>query len=885
MTSRKYLIRLFREIVGQMRRPAGGVSILAMTTQVEDVGAAVADPFQSYAPQPNHYDELFGPGDVIRPHWKVFADLFRALPVERQMSRVGRLNRLVRENGIADDIFADLTKTHDPWKIDLFPVIFSTSEWAWLERAVTQRARLFDAILGDIYGPQELLRTGAIPPLMILNDAAYLRPCREMGCGAGQLDFYAVDLARSPGGTWRVLDNHAETPAGSGFALANRVVHSQVAGDIFRAVNGLRLAPFYQKLQAELMSRVNRDDPLIALLTPGPRHEDYFGHAYLARYLGLVLMEGGDMRTVGNRVYMKTLEGLKLVDLIVRCVEGGSADALELNPNGFLGPVGLMQAVRKTPNLVTNMLGSAIIENRGLGRYLPSLSKQLLGEELELQDAPRWWLGDEAGRAHVFANFNRMIIRRAREGTGRPGGAELGRNPAKLSQEQAAALRSDIQLNGRALVAEEPVGFATTPSWTPAGLKPAPYAVRLFVARFGDSYHVMPGGIALTVDAQTGVSLSASEGQTRDVWVTSATEVSNHVSLMRPPIEGSGVQRAGKGLRSRAADNLFWLGRYTERADSTMRLMRAALTRMRDEGAESQAGEAVRKSLAAILAKGYAARKTPPAKEPLKAVESLVVTLMSSTDRAYSLPSTLESAHRVASVLRDRLSVEAWNTLQTFQTNPVWRGEITPGGIADIIDTLDQGVLTLAAFNGMIAENMTRNPGWRFLDIGRRMERAARLSELLLALFGEAQDDDSETSGLLFTLEASDSIITFRSRYLFAPVLSLVLDLLLLDETNPRSIAFQLAAVDGQLGALPQASQSGIQTEEQRMILELLTAVRLAKVSQLAQVGAGGSRVEFKALFLQIVNGLPKLSEAITRRYFNLTEDELRRVYSRNTAP
>ncbi len=853
-----------------------------MTTQVEDVDAASVDLFESYAPQPNHYDELFGPGDVIRPHWKVFADLFRALPGERQMARVARLNRLVRENGIAEDIFADLTKSAEPWKIDLFPVIFSTGEWAWLERAVTQRARLFDAILGDIYGPQDLLRSGAIPPLMILNDQAYLRPCREMSGEAARLDFYAVDLARSPTGGWRVLDNHAETPAGSGFALANRVVHSQVAGDIFRAINGLRLAPFYQKMQAELLSRVDRDDPLIALLTPGPRHEDYFGHAYLARYLGLVLMEGGDMRVVGNRVYMKTLEGLKLVDLILRCVEGGRADALELNPNGFLGPVGLMQAVRKTPGLVTNMLGTAIIENRGLGRYLPALAKQLLSEELELLDAPRWWLGDEGARSHVFENFDRMVIRRAREGTGRPGGADAGRNPAKMSLEQIAALRGDIELNGRALVAEEPVGFATTPSWTPNGLKPAPYAVRLFVARLGGAYHVMPGGIALTVDAQTGVSLSAPKGQTRDVWVTSATEISSHVTLMRPPVEASGVQRSNKGLRSRAADNLFWLGRYTERADSTMRLMRAALIRMRDEGAESQAGEAVRMALAAILAKDFVAPKTH-IKEPLKAVEDLVITLMSATDRAYSLPSTLESAHRVASVLRDRLSVEAWNTLQTFQTSPVWRGEATPGGIAEIIDVLDQGVLSLAAFNGMIAENMTRNPGWRFLDIGRRLERAARLSELLLALFGEAQDDDSETSGLLFTLEAADSIITFRSRYLFAPVLSLVLDLLLLDEANPRSIAFQLAAVDGQLGALPQASQSGVQTDEQRMILELLTAVRLAKVAQLAQAGLSGSRAEFKALFLQIVNGLPKLSEAITRRYFSLTEDELRRVYSRNT--
>jgi uncharacterized circularly permuted ATP-grasp superfamily protein/uncharacterized alpha-E superfamily protein len=849
-------------------------------TQLEDPVEALADPFQTYAPHFNTYDELLDPGGAIRPHWRTFSGLFHALPPERQMQRVVRLNRLVRENGIADDIFADLTKNGDPWKIDLLPVIFSTAEWAFLERAVIQRARLFNAMLSDVYGPQELLKSGAIPPLIILNDPAYLRPSVNLPGGAPGLDFYAVDIARGPDGAWRVLDNHAETPAGSGFALANRVVHAQVAGDMFRAVNGLRLAPFYQKLQSELLSRVNRDDPLIALLTPGPRHADYFGHAYLARYLGLVLMEGGDMRVAGGRVYMKTLEGLKLIDLIVRCVEGAAADPLELNPHGYLGPVGLMQAVRKSPGLVTNMLGSGVIENRGLGPYIPALSRALLGEDLELHDAPRWWLGDAAARRHVFSNFGGMVIRRAREGTGRPGGADAGRDPGKLSQDQAAALRSEIELNGAALVAEQPVGFATTPSWTPSGLKPAPYAVRLFAARIGGAYHVMPGGIALTVDAKTGVSLAAAEGHTRDVWVTSATEISSQISLMRPPAEASGVQRAGKGLRSRAADNLFWLGRYNERADGSMRLMRAALTRMRDDGAESQAGEAVRKALTAILAKDFVPAK-PPVAEPLKAVEDLVVTLMTSTDRAYSLPRTLDSAHQAASVLRDRLSSEAWKTMQTFQTNPLWRGETAPGGVADIIDALDQGVAALAAFNGMVAENMTRNPGWRFLDIGRRLERAVNLAELLLALFSAAQEDDSETSGLLFTLEAADSIITFRSRYLFAPVLPLVLDLLLLDESNPRSIAYQLATVEEHLSALPQASRSGVQTEEQRMILELLTRVRLAKVSELAHVGADGARAEFTALFSFIADGVPRLSEAITRRYFNLTEDELRRVYSR----
>jgi len=880
------LLDFVRQVFERLRRgaasPPEGTHSLAMTASVEGVGAVERDQFRAYVPLDGHYDEVVAPDGSIRPHWQIFANRLRVMPPENQAKRVARLKRLVQENGVADDIYADIRLQTDPWKIDLLPLIVSPAEWKWLERAIAQRARLFNVILRDIYGPQTLLRSGAIPPGLIFSDPAYLRACLGIDPGEVFLDFYAVDLARGPGGTWRVLDNHAETPAGTGFALANRVLHSQVAGDLFRAVNALRLAPFYQKLQTELLNRANRDNPLIALLTPGPRHEDYFSHAYLARYLSLVLMEGGDLRVVGNRVFMKTLEGLKPVDLIVRCVEAINADPLELNPNGFMGPAGLVQAVRRTPRLVSNMLGSAIVENRGLCPYLPALARDLIGEDLLLPGPPRWWLGDAAGRAHVLSNLDRMIIRKAHEGTGRPGRAEAGLIPAAMTPEARSRLIADIELNGAALVAEEPVGFATMPSWTPTGLVPAPFAVRIFAAHVNGSYHVMPGGLAMTVDSDTGVALSASEGRSRDVWVISEKEVPQHISLLRPPVEVAGYQRAGRGLRSRSADNLFWLGRYAERADNSLRLLRTVLNRLREEDAANPAGEAAYKALSTIIAKDVPPDAAAKADMSPKAIEQMARHILSSTERAHGLPMTLEHAHRIASVLRDRLSLDAWNTLQTFQTNPVWRGEALPSSIMEMIDIIDQGIITLAAFNGLIAENMTRHYGWRFLDIGRRLERANALAELFLALFGELRDEETEASALIFLLEAADSIITFRTRYLFAPVLSMVIDLLVLDEANPRSIAFQLAAIDQHLSALPQASQSGVQNEEQRMSLSLLTAVRLAKPATLAHAEGGGARPEFKALFSSLVSELPRLSSVITRRYFNLTEDEQQRVHARS---
>lgn len=839
------------------------------------------DTFAGYSPLAGVYDELMDQAGNIRAHWQPFVQAFGNLDEADRDARAGKLKRLVRENGIAHDIFTDSSVSADPWKINLIPLIFAPDEWRWIEKALTQRAHLLDAVLKDIYGPQELLKSGKIPPRLIFNDPAFLRPCKGIKASGRFLDFYAADLARGPDGQWRVIDSHAETPAGSGFALVNRVVHSQVAGDLFRRCNALRLASYYQRLQTELLTRANRDDPVIALLTPGPHHEDYFGHAYLARYLGFILVEGGDLRVIGSRVYMKTLEGLQPVDLIIRCVEGAGADPLELDPSGFLGPAGLLQAVRKYPHLAVNSIGSAIAENRALGDYLPGLCKELLGEDLALLDSPRCWLGDPACRQQFFNNFDRMVVRRAHEGTGRPGRAERAKIPAGMSAAGRESLKLDIGLNGDALVAEEQIGLATLPSWTSKGLRPRPYAVRLYVAVIGGEYQVMPGGIALTIETDSAASLAAPEGYSRDVWVVSPTEITSYATLLRPPADESQIHRAGKGLRSRVADNLFWLGRYAERADWTMRLMRGALSRWREDRGPLQSSGVIRQALYTLLNKDRRGLKALEADTTPTAIEQLVETLMSSSGRSYGLRRTLENLHCVASLVRNRLSVEVWRTLQTFHSQGAWRREAGPASAGEALDLLDGGIGALAAFNGMVAENMTRNYGWRFLDIGHRLERASNLAELLLALFGQAREEDDETGGLLFTLEVADCIITFRSRYLFAPVMPLVLDLLLIDEANPRSIAFQLAAISAHLEALPQASHGRVLTEEQRMILDLLTRVRLAKVMALSQAGENRSRNEFKALFSQLITELPRLSEAITRRYFNLTEDQLRRVYTR----
>jgi uncharacterized circularly permuted ATP-grasp superfamily protein/uncharacterized alpha-E superfamily protein len=825
------------------------------------------------------FDEVIGAGGSPRPHWKAFFEAFSALTFEEQARRQERLRRLVLENGIAHDLFAE-PGSQQPWSIDLIPIVISPAEWALLERGLIQRAVLYDLIAKDFYGPQSLLKSSKVPPRLVFSDPAFLHACREPKPGPHLINFFAADLIRDASGAWRIIDVHAETPAGAGFALANRLLHGQLMGGVFRACRGVRLARYFQELQTELLQRIERDDPLIALLTPGPRHEDYFSHAYLSRYLGFQLVEGGDLRVIGSRVYMKTLEGLKPIDLIIRCVEGSRCDPLELDPSQFAGPAGLVQALRKNQRLLINFLGSSVIENRGLAPSLQQAAKTLLGQDLLLQDTARRWLGDMEARVFVFANPERFVIRHAHEGTGRPGRAEQGIMPEKLSARELEALQFELGANGQNYVAEERHESATAPSWTPAGLKARTFAMRLYVWAADGDYRVMPGGLAMSLDGTPGVAMSGKDGHSRDVWICSEEGAAvPHISLMRPAGEVAHVLRAGVGLRSRIANDLYWLGRYGERADWVMRLMRGALTRADDTGTGGT-GDGGPKALELILAKDQPPGTFEPLSTDARAIEQAVRLLMTSAGRTYSVPWLKDSILRVGNNVRERLSLEVWQTLSRFSMI----GSPASADIADtvqLLDRLNSGIVTLASLNGLTAENMTRNYGWRFQDMGRRIERATNLADLLLKLFGEAPREEEETARLFFILNAADSTITFRQRYLFAPVLSLVLDLLMVDESNPRGIGFQLGKVTEHLEALPQASQHAPHTDEQQLILDLRTRVQLAKVRSLAHPDQGEKRTGLQELLTHLISGLPRLSEAITRRYFNLTEDELRRVYTR----
>ncbi len=832
---------------------------------------------QSYRQaQPRGYDELMDGAGKLRPHWRTLAAALADLSDAERAARSARLERRVRDTGIAYDIFADPTKPSQRWHLDLAPVVFSAAEWRWLEKALVQRARLSDAVLADLYGPRKLLAAGLIPPDLAFSDSAFLRPCQDILPAAGGLRFYAADLARGADGTWRIIDSHTETLAGVGFALANRVVHTHVIGDVFKRCNGIRLAAYFQALQSALTEHSGRDNARIALLTPGAHHEDYFSHAYLARYLGYLLVEGNDLRTKGGRVHLKTLEGLKEIDLIVRCVDGRNIDPLELDPGGFDGPAGLVRVTRRTPKLMVNAPGSGLVQNRGLGPYLPALAKHLLGEELELWDAPRWWLGDPQARQHVLDNLDGLVVRKAQEGTGRPGQAAIGRDSRTLSAAERELLRREIGLHGARLVAEAPIGFSHAPAFENKGLVPRSFAVRCFVALTANGYQLMPGGLAMTVDPDRAVALSAPDGQTRDVWVQGDAEQDPHISLWRPTVETARVERSQRVIQSRVADDLFWLGRYSERADWILRVLRSALRRVEEDDGPSTGRAAACKCIEIMLDKDAAG--TPREKRSDAQVEQMCKDLIGGDKGIRTLRRTVEGLYRVASLARDRLSLEAFLSLARFRPGDTWATSVATASPVAMLDLIEEGLASVSAFNGLMHENMTRNFGWSFLDMGRRLERGFNLSEAMLSLFVPPPEPEEERASLLLLLELADSFITYRSRYRLDPMPALVLDLLVLDETNPRSLAYQLAAISRHMETLPDARQGSTLAADRRLVLQLLTSVRLADIEAVAEEN---DRAAFEKLMREQVRQLPELSNALARHYFNLTDDAQHRVHTR----
>lgn len=825
---------------------------------------------ERYAATTGH-DEMCARDGGIRSHWHYLMRALNDMGSAELQHRREEAWRLVRENDVTYNIYGDPGGMGRPWKLDLVPLLIESEEWRTIETGLMQRAELLNLVLQDIYGPRELIRKGVIPPELVYGHEGFLYPCFNMPMpGSRALTFYAADLVRDVEGRISILSDRAQAPSGAGYALENRLVISRVLPSLFRDSHTHRLANFFRKARHALnkMSPRQGDEPNIVLMSPGPANEAYFEHAYLANYLGYTLVEGGDLTVRDGRVWLTTLEGLRPVDVILRRMDDSYCDPVELRDDSYLGVPGLTNVARGGNVAVANPLGSGVLENPALLSLLPKLSKVLLGESLRIPSVPVWWCGDRSQCDYVLSNLQHMVIKPIHAGVGFRFvfGSELAETELEL-------LRQRIKAKPHLYTGQEMLSMSTVPVLLKDGLQPRHTVLRSFLVADQNDYMVMPGGLTRVSSEEHKLVVSNQAGGiSKDTWVL-ATEPEKFVSLLTERRQARLAPDRGGEVPARVADNMFWVGRYAERAEFNSRVLRLTLQFL--ETGEGQETLAFRRLLYAVthLTTTFPGFTNQSVLNDFGQIEAELLAVISDGMKNGSLVQTLNALLRSARSVRDRLSSDTWRIINVIDKELYSLRAITTKNLVDALDELDSVVTALTAFSGLTLENMNRGRSWRFLDTGRRLERALQVTRLLQSTHIEAADEEEQILLSDSMLTIVDSLMTYRRRFRYGIKIPELFEVVIYDENNPRSLAYQLSTLEQHVTGLPRHSDGRSRTELERLGLETATMVRLADVNRLAQLNQATNRRDTLETFLNVLNTrLPALSDALTASYFRVAE-------------
>ncbi len=789
------------------------------------------------------YSAGIGRGDVVREAsnrsmWAAMADEIAAANQGDLTQARLRIQRQADEIGTGFRMPGDTDERK--WPLSPIPLMIDAREWSGIADAIVQRAGLMELLLADIYGAQRLVGNGLLPAALLNGSPHFLRPMVGLQPPGGhQLHFYAADIGRGPDGEWRVLADHTRTPTGAGYALENRLAVARVLPGLQTRLNIERLAPFFTDVRAGIAASSPRADPRIALLTPGRLNQSYAEQAHLARYLGMLLVEGEDLTVHDERLYLRTIEGLKRVDALWRRVDPRLLDPLAFDSRSRIGVAGLVDAMAAGNVVIANAPGAGVLESPAFAAFLPRLSIRLTGEDLRMPNIATWWCGQDSERDQVVARLDNMLISPAfaSEPRGLPNGPIIG---SDLDPTSRSTLLADFERRGVDYVGQELARLSTLPTVGENGLEPRPFLLRVFATRDASgAWQVMPGGFARIGEHLDVRAALIGEGAfSADVCIVSDQPVAP-VTLMAAADQVM-IRRNPGTLPSRVADNLFWLGRYLERAEAVLGLVRASIGGSFDvDGGAALASETISRLGNLIVASGAASNR---AKTRDADIIALARSALDDGSERSSVRTLLKQAREIGEGSRERLAADVWRLLDApFPTRD---------SIAARATQLHE---RLAALSGLSAENMGRTAGWRFLDLGRRIERAITVCRLLRALGGDASSADD----LAALLELTNSAIGYRQRYPTGLAPIAVRDLIALDAGNPRSLAFQVEAIAGHVAALPRLSDDGMAEAQQQLANALVAALATLSAERLDD-----HEVQ------SIENRLLAISDAIANRFF-----------------
>ena len=817
------------------------------------------------AGMPAPHDECFGQGGLPRPQWTGMIEAIERLGAARLNARWDEGRRIIREHGVTYNVYGDPQGRDRPWSLDPVPLILSAPEWRGLEAGLIQRSRLLNWVLRDLYlGTQRLIVDGFIPPELVYSNPGFLRPCRGLPvAGQVMLHLYGADLVRSASGQWMTFADRTQSASGTGYAHENRKVVSRVLPDEIREVSVRSLAPFFRSLRSflETLAPGRRENPVMVLMTPGPLNATYFEHAYLARHLGIPLVEGADLTVRDLRVCLKTLEGLQPVDVILRRVDDSFCDPLELRTESVLGVPGLVQAARAGHVTIANALGSGLVESPAFLTFLPALCRHLLDEDLLLPSVPTWWCGEAEGLRYVTSHLDRLVVKPAFGR--RRGHSWFGHQLAAADKTRLLEL---IASRPQDFVAQECVLPSSAPVWTPGGFERRSVLLRAYVATDGSEHAVLPGGltrVAASVEDPL-VSMQGGAGS-KDTWILRSGQDDDEESATAIPAHAS-TDRRLTGLPSRAADSLFWLGRYTERFEQYLRVLRCVLGQLASDTSPESSDRDNR--LGHLMAGIGFLLTTDPDDGPAD-LTGRILDWIYRFDGPGSIPDLMNRIRENAAAVRDRLSGDTWQILDRLVPQP--EVPTTRRSIAHAHGMMQGLILNLAAFNGLAMENMTRGPGWRFLDSGRRLERGFSMTTLITAA---AFVSGSPTPLLEMILDIADSGMTHRQRYFARARWPEVVEMLVRDVSNPRALAFQLSALRTHLEALQSEFRVGVDDRWSALIEGIQGRLLSAEFAREIPKQEGFDVHTLIALMETCTQGLAGLSDDLTQRYFSHTHPQ-----------
>ena len=775
------------------------------------------------------------------------------------------VDRIIKEHGITYNVYSEDQGVTRPWKMDTLPLIFAQEEWSRLGRALSQRAELLNLIFKDAYGSQTLLTGNLLPPHLVLANPHFCRPCHGLAHYIkNPIHVYAADIARSPDGNWWVLSDRLETSTGLGYALENRFISARIFPGLMRHLKVKRLNDFIGTLcrSYENLAYLHKDQPHIVLLTPGPSNETYYEQSYLARNLGYTLVEGADLTVRENRVYLKTISVVKEVDVIIRRLDTPWCDPLELRNESILGVPGLIDVLRNRRVAIANALGVSILESAALPAFLPGLCRQLLGEELKIPSAATWWCGQPKEKTYVLENLQKLVIRQTfRKSQGQ---ALFGSN---LSESSLNELRQKIRQAPHAFSAQEMVAQATTPIYKDGSFQPRNFLMRVYLIPTNNSWEIMPGGLARIAPDIDPTNVQK-DAESKDVWVIASGEENGEALKPEPVIIApQPVRRGNFDLPSRIADNFFWLGRYVERTEGLARVLQTLLESLIDQGNDDD--------LSILSLFNYfldedetntLTKKGSPSSLDMQSAEKQLSLLIRDVSDPGSLASNFRFLTTIATRVKERLSAQTWQ--QLLQLSELTGATITQYDVFDeastqlLNDTLD----LLAGFSGLMTENMTRGQNWLFLEIGKRVERTLVMIKLLYSTMKHKHDDEEEVLRKL--LKCADSSMTYRRRYLTNLNANLVIDLLILEKANPRSLLFQADQILQHTKQLPHSFLESAPNKIDLISLSAFSRISLAEPQKLLEHNKEGQRKNLIIFLNHLKKDITKVATKIEQRYF-----------------